>query len=41
MTWPETFYYSQMMAIIDGQLWEYGVTSWEYKVSRDDMGTVL
>ena len=41
MIWPVAPYYSQMVAIIDGQLWEYGITFWGCKVLRDDMGTVL
>jgi len=41
MIQPKALCYSQLTAVIDGWLWEYGVISWEYKVSRNDMGIVL
>ena len=28
MIWPMVLCHSQMAAVIDGQLWEYEVTSW-------------
>ena len=40
MIQPEAPCHSQSVAVIDEQLWEYGVTSWGCKVSRDNMGTV-
>ena len=40
MIQPKVLCYSQSAAVIDGWLWKYGVTSWGYKVSKDDIGMV-
>jgi len=40
MIQPEAPCYSKLASVIDGWLWEYGVTSWGCKASRDDMGMV-